>query len=237
MLSTHLKCAHEPFEAQNLSYILRYRNNEISEKDTLDFLKLRDYWMGLEVEVAHYLYILCPYILKLYPDAKFILTVREPLSWAKSEMKKNLNAEKGIWAQYQKVKYAPFHEQGAESPFKQLLYPLHSYFRYYNHHIKFVLDHVPKENLLVLDTYDISSSQEKIASFIGLPPNSLQNVSFHSGKGKKKDNVENIINSIPDKTIIDAIKSESLEFIKNNVPFLLKRMDYLFKNEIDEPSQ
>lgn len=227
IFKSNFKSAHEPFEAQNLYRIIEFRKGLMDDDKVINFLKLRNDWLRLEVEAAHYLYILTPYIHQLFPDAKFILTVREPLSWLKSEMRMNIKMHSGIWENYQDIKYGSFSDKDSLFKKNDYIYPLNSYLRYYNHHIKFIIENLPKENLLVLDTFEIVNSLENLATFVGLPSNSLLNAYIHSGKYKKNNKDGNFNEIITDKEIINGIKIECLGTIDKYVPFLRNRMNYL----------
>lgn len=97
-----------------------YKN--VSESEIENVLTMRDIFLNLEVEAAHYLYMLVPYLADLFPDAKFILTVREPRSWLNSEINMNLKtAGDGFWDKYQQFKYGKY-SYSYDSDYKDLLY-------------------------------------------------------------------------------------------------------------------
>ncbi len=218
---------HEPFVNTNLSYIIKIWEKKLDDKSIIRFIKKRDYWLDLDVEASHYLYILAPYLYKLFPDAKFILTVREPLSWIKSEMRMNLKIPGGQWGKYQNIKYSTFSQGDSIIASNEFLFPLPCYLRYYNHHIKFVMDNIPRDNLLIIDTFNIPSSLDQISSFVGLPPNSIKQGSSHRGVYKGNHEIDAIMKNITDEEIIKNILSESYDFINTNVPFLRDRMRYI----------
>ena len=108
-----------------------------------------------------------------YPNAKFILTIREPRSWIKSQQKFY-----GHYARSCKNWLAPWRRgsnivYGTECPS-----PVQAIKRYHQHN-RNVIDAIPKDRLLVMDIPG-GDGWEKLCPFLGvpIPDNKYGNMSF-----------------------------------------------------------
>lgn len=124
-----------------------------------------------------------------FPDARFILTIRDCYSWVDSALNhqagRKLSEPNETFLRYWIApgsEYAP-----AETVLKENgLYPLKSYFRAWASHNQRVLDTVPPDRLLVIRTNDISESPERIAAFLGVPAHMLDRDRAHSFRTRKR---------------------------------------------------
>jgi translation initiation factor 2 beta subunit (eIF-2beta)/eIF-5 len=227
LFGTHFCSKHEPLSGPTVKFCMGVANNKVSNSEVEKVLKMRDLFLNLEVEAAHYLFIFVPYLADLFPDAKFILTVREPRSWLNSKINMNLKtAGDGFWDEYQQIKYGkysyPYQSDYLEC--NKYLYPISNYLKYYKNHIKTVIDYVPKNRLLIVDTFSISKELERIASFAKVSLNQLNLEKQHVSKGKKLIQIEQFV--VKD-IITHKIQTQCESFINEYVPFLRQHMGYL----------
>lgn len=164
------RAAHEP-----LAHDFHPRLRTIQDDPTVDgYLLRRDRYLGLEFEASHFLHAVVGRLTALFPDATFVLTVREPTSWLESMINEVYDTASAgwdpIWRDWDR--YATGPEAALppeESAFAdRLRRPLNGFLRYWSRHIDHVLDAVPRDRLMVLDVRDIDSRVAEVADFIGL---------------------------------------------------------------------
>ena len=69
---------------------LSYCQGEIDKSTLYNALNERDANYQLDMEASHYLHHLSGALVDLFPMARFILTIRDPLSWIQSEINQKL---------------------------------------------------------------------------------------------------------------------------------------------------
>ena len=82
--SSEIKSEHEPDLARTLSLIKKIVNSDDSDIEN-ELLK-RDEELSLDLEASHPSVFFIPYFLKIFPDAKYIVTLRNPRSWLSSRL-------------------------------------------------------------------------------------------------------------------------------------------------------
>lgn len=203
-----LKGEHEPQASVVLDFIIK----DNSEKDIENFIIARDKILRHDFEASYYQILFIKHLVKLFPNSYYILTIRDPLDWLKSVKNNTLNKayqNNGIWGKfifkvfgdlnldYNKTKnknYVVFHEQ----------------LEYYKKHIDLALKHIPKERLLILDTYDINDKIQNISEFIDVQHKNINKKSHVAGNRYKnvleisddaKQHILDICNHFSDKGV------------------------------------
>ncbi|MDZ7693143.1 MAG: sulfotransferase [Balneolaceae bacterium] len=214
---------HEPYHGATVKLLIDLYKNKISKDRIINHLKVKDEILQLELEAAHYLYKLVPELVSLFPESKFILTVREPRSWLESEINMNYRSVRGkIWS---RLEYARYDKYGFEYKIPKLknikgVYPISSYLHYYLEHIDLVLKSVPPERLLILDTFNLNGSIDKLCDFTGADKKRLNFTKIHSSKNSEKQIHlnESVSEDVLNKKIEDICK----KYICKNLPVLEK---------------
>lgn len=227
MFAKNFRSKHEPFSGPTIKWLMRMKKNQYPDVEIRDYIFFRKLYMDLDLESAHYL---CFIIHKLVPfdkDAKFIFTIRDPVSWLNSEINMNLKTgQQGVWYKYQKFKYGNY-DYKYESMFLKNtpeLFPLSSYLGYYKFHIKSILQNIPNHRLLILDTYEISHSTNKISAFAGIDIQMLNQNKSHVSKGGK---IVNIREKIDQKLISDKVKEHCTDLFQGELSFMKKYIEQL----------
>lgn len=222
---------HEPFSAETITYLLRWKNGVYGDNQIKRILKFRDYLLNLEMEASYHMYYFSCFLPALFPQARFILTVREPISWAESLM----NQESYIWGkisfwqaliQYRHDSYElDFEHESLRNSDYGGIFPLRSYLRYWNEHLKKTLEYIPKERLLVVDTFKLEDRIDEIASFVGADLDRLSLEKIHSGRQEaKRIRLDELV---PASALVSAVRDECLDLIDARFPFLYQHMPYL----------
>ncbi len=154
------------------------------------FLRERDRRVWLEMDSSNLNIHFLPELLRLHPGAQFILTVRDAKSWVDSEINHFLaHPFPGHWRAMWDRRYRAgvFYHPAEEEPLaRRGLYTLEGYLRYWEEHNRLALDLVPRGQLLVVPTRDITPSIPKIAAFLGMSRNEISEERAHSFAAAKK---------------------------------------------------
>jgi hypothetical protein len=129
-------------------------------------------------------------LVSLFPDAKFILTIRDPYSWLDSFI--NHQLARGCsdkWLKLRNYRFRPdkyTHQQGEFILKEKGLYTLDGYLSYWAHHNRTVIDTVPADRLLIVRTDKITERAEEIAAFVGMSSRNLRKEKSHAFRAKEK---------------------------------------------------
>ncbi len=178
------RAVHEASWEAMIDLIIQHQDGRLSTDEAEKILLRRDRSLWLELESSWLLAYWIDIYLKLFPEAKFILTIRDPYSWLDSV----LNHEKGrqvgpIWSRilqrfYQGDKLrSPPEERRLE---QRGFYPLDGYLAAWNRHNRMILQRVPRDRLLVVRTHRLTQSLPQIARFLNIQENMLNIKQSHT---------------------------------------------------------
>lgn len=220
IFSRNYAAAHEPNTAATIVNILDWFHQKYSKTTMLKILSCRDKILKLDIESSHYLHHISDLLVEKFPQAKFILTVREPMSWLESEVNQNyLTRNKGMWRALEEYRYSKYNYEHEFSNLKDMrnIYPIRSYLSYWKDHISTVLTNVPSERLLVIDTFKLSHEINNIASFLGDEGITIDKDKQHSGKMPKKIK---LYDKLDQNKIRELVQIHCQDFIQKNLPFM-----------------
>ena len=151
----------------------------MTEREYRDWLVARDREMALEIDSSWFHGSIVDLLVSEFPNARFVLTIRDCYSWLNSEFKRVLHTPS---QQPQRVKMRAFVYNGVattHAPEERVLkeaglYPVDNYLARWAAHNEKVLATVPRERLLVVRTQEIRARANEIADFAGLPRYALQ---------------------------------------------------------------
>lgn len=189
------RAEHEPFWWQLVPCLNALAQNHPDACNQAQrLIRRRRIELDLDLESAHILGPLVPFLARTFADARFILPVRHPRQWLDSLIEDQIYGQseplyKGWWRVYDcyfgdrstaswPAEEAPLRDQG--------LYPLRSMLTYWRDHHLRILDSVPTERLLILPTEAISESRELLAAFAGVPASDLHMAASHSYARKRR---------------------------------------------------
>jgi len=195
------RSGHEAHGVETIELLYKWKENELSQSELRKALRHRDRTWRLECDVAHFLGPFIPYLVDLFPQAKFILTVRNPRSWLRSVIDQCINNSREHlldsmpqyrWAQLRNLYYGPPpNDYPPEETFLEG-YNLHTISGFLGHwaeHNRTVLDHVPSDRLLIVRTPDISHALSRIASFVGVERDALQERQSHTYEAPERHGI------------------------------------------------
>ena len=174
MLSGKLKASHEPEPGELIEKILARQNDALSETDFHAWLRARDRRLALEVDSSNLNFWLVDFLVHEFPEARFVLTIRDCYSWLNSFMNHWLHRPSvdARWACLHELRFGSKDAVFApgEHRLKELgFYPLAAYLKYWAQHNEQVIAKVPPARLIVVRTDQLAQRAFEIADFTGLP--------------------------------------------------------------------
>jgi hypothetical protein len=191
-LFSNYRSFHEPENRDFIANLNLYLRDCLSQEHMRRLLQERDRKFQPEVESSHFYVYVVDLLVAMHPRAKFILTIREPLSWLRSFINDTYGFDNGdrssVWNAYRdlRMRTAESHPPQEAILADAGLYSLEGYFSYWRMHIERVIDAVPPERLFVLPTSEISYRLQAIADFAGVPASSLRCELSHSHKATRE---------------------------------------------------
>ncbi len=180
------RSAHEP-EAEILVPVVSDLLGGRTDVAIDEFLTRRDARLRLELESSGLLVPVLPHLVRLFPDARFVLTAREPRSWFASQAShfiRNNEMRGTFWQLWRAARFAGHEFTDHDRPLREArLYPLAGFLSWWTRHNQMVLDAVPPERLLIVKTNDIGPRGAEIASFLGADPSKINLENSHMLKG------------------------------------------------------
>lgn len=187
------RAAHEPRRARVLETIMAEAMGWITKERRDQLWMDQMAWANLEVNSSHHNVHFISTILKNYPEAKIVLTMRDVYSWVDSHINHDINrvAEMRLTAlrdyRFGANRYQ-FHPE--EKPLQERgCYTLRGYMAYWAWSYQNVLDLVPEDKLLVVRLGELKKSTEAIANFAGVDPDTLNPEKSHQFEGLGPNNL------------------------------------------------
>ena len=188
MFQGQFRAAHEPALVDSLAHTMSWNRGEQPRARMRALLRWRDRRLGLELEAAHYLHHLAPLLVEEFPAARFVLTLREPVSWLESEINQNLRAgEFPFWRALADQRYGRY---GAALPAAErglaaagCAHAIAAHLQYWRDHIEGVLAAVPNDRLLVVRTDQLDERAAELAAFLGVAPDLVDRARSRAGAG------------------------------------------------------
>tara|TARA_A100001391_G_scaffold34822_1_gene19009 strand:+ start:586 stop:1248 length:663 start_codon:yes stop_codon:yes gene_type:complete len=186
MLSNY-RSAHEPAAAVSTHQIMLHESGCRSDAHFGRFLNLRDRFLNLEFEASHFLVYACKLLPRLFPQAKFIFTIRDPLSWILSERNQNRSTlrSNGLWREYELFRYDGTKPWDRQKTINNDIFTVEQYIIYWKFHCSSVLDSIPRDQLLIVPTRKIDTMLGEITDFVEIPVSSIQRSNAHRSNKQK----------------------------------------------------
>ena len=197
------RAAHEPDTIRTNQLVIDWLEQKIERSDMERRFHNRDRRLKLELESSHPLGYVSDILAQIFPDAKFIITIREPYSWLESRLNFHYQTDPPVWKAYRKYFWTDRHSGYA--PEETLLMnfglcSLDTYLSQYADHYARVFSNIPEERSLVLKTSQLSQSIAKIADFLGVKESTIRLA--HSKKSPNK---------------IQPLKEMNPQFVKSKI--------------------
>lgn len=188
-IANMLRCnaAHEP-ETQTLLYLYKlHKQGKLSIDQQVRILRARDVQLWLELESNFMLGLVIKALVQAFPDAKYILTVRNPYSWLESQVNQQIefgHIEPWKSAFYDMFGNHPHTEHDLILRHKKLN-SVAGYLSYWAEYNKLVIENIPKENLLTVNTSELTAKSSSISDFVGAKGVNASKTHTYARKEKK----------------------------------------------------
>lgn len=191
----YYRAAHEPGMAALAGVVEATYAGAIGRQELRRFLRAHDRERRLEMESSHPIALFCGELVQVFPEAKFILTVRDCHSWLDSAINQHLgdlrHPDPHQPAYWKRLNDLYFGRAGGHPPAERVLeqaglYTLDGYLSFWAAHYRRVLDAVPEDRLLVVRTDRLSRELDRIARFAGIPADTLDATRRHSHRTAAK---------------------------------------------------
>lgn len=227
MFRANYRADHEPERASIVDVMYAHYSGQLSDEGLCLYLKKRDKRLWLEIESNCFLGYRPDLLYRVYPQAHYILTVREPESWLGSIFDNNINFPRtdshtvrrwhDVFFEPQKFSYGP-HDQVLR---EQNLYPLDAYINYWINANRSACEAIPGEQLLILGTRQIKKNVDSIAKFLGVASDSIRVGESHLHKTRRKHSVLELLDPAYIKDRLESVCGElyaSLKFGHDSLP-------------------
>lgn len=194
-LCSGYRSRHEPDEKFMISFINRMQTGGLTSSEAISILKKRDYHHWLEMESSHYCGEVIRPLAEAFPKAKFILTVRDCVSWTDSWFNHQLARKRLPNDSIFSIGRANYYDKGFtysryDNFLKELgLFPLKAYLAYWARRNDTVVNTIEPSQLFVMQTNRIREQAHMLASFLDICPNTLLSEASHQFKAKGKFNI------------------------------------------------
>jgi hypothetical protein len=188
MFRRHHRSAHEPEEDLLIEHILGVADGRVSSAVLERYLTEADKRLKLEMNASLLNYFVLPSLVEMFGEARFILTVRPPLVWLESMINQQLRIPCPVrWQRLRDLRFGNTATFSAEEHALEArgLYTLKGYLSYWARHNRDVLQQVPGDRLLVVETNRLASSIGRIAEFLGVPASTLNARDAHAFKARR----------------------------------------------------
>lgn len=192
VFESNFRAGHELEREDLIRTIHRHYRREIGDEEYITELKRRDIRVWLEFEATCFLGYRPDLLYRAFPNAKYILTIREPLSWLDSMINHTINyppRSEDVIALWHGMFFEPqdYPHTEQDKVLKQHgVYSVEAYLRYWARSIQSVLDSIPSEQLLILQTAEVAKRHDKIAAFLGIEEAQLDRQSSHMNQAPAK---------------------------------------------------
>jgi len=195
IFSSGYRTAHEPHAKELLAIITALQKGVIDKQNFRKHIIYLDNKLQLEFNSSFLNNWQLDVLVAEFPDAKFILTIRDCYSWLNSFINGLFFPHSQIPSENKRFLNMIFgKETHPYSKEERILYEgggytldgLLSYWVKVNNE---VLASVPKSRLLVVKTHEITGQMNKIADFLNIPPKTLDLTKSHMNKSRKHPNI------------------------------------------------
>lgn len=193
MFEKNYRSAHEESHGKLINSFLDWQAGGIEAEDFRSILLDHGRYAWLEMDSSHVHIEYVDQLVDLFPQAKFILTIRDCYSWVDSFFNQVLNYEpRDYWLRLHAWRYGKMDLECLLEE-KVLIdhgfHPLKNYFAAWAAHNQRALECVPSERLLIIRTTELSSSADRIAHFLEIPSSMIDIQKSHQFKAPKRHNL------------------------------------------------
>jgi Sulfotransferase domain len=195
MFSKNVRARHEAEFSDVIDHVIDWREGRLTEEQMIEWLRRRDRELALEVDSTGMNNEFLDLLLREFPDARYLLTIRDCYSWLNSVINHRLRFQgKGSPAWMKWWQWRAGFESGMHAPEEQVLKDigvptLDAHLSQWASRNSDVLVKVPASQLLIIRTDQISQRAFDIADFARLPRRAVRLDRTHSFANPTKQEI------------------------------------------------
>lgn len=189
MFNKRFHSAHEPIPQETIQLVIDFLENKLSKTKVAKILKERDELLNLEMESNHLLSHFSEIFVDIFPEAKYIITIREPYNHLNSRLNSHLHPAR-TWKPYLNYFFTRNHkgfEPEEQILKKKKLFSLNTYLQLYASHYNRVLSNIPEQKRTIIRTDKLNNLAGILSLFFNIDKSSLQN--SHANANNRKINI------------------------------------------------
>lgn len=185
MFDSSVRAFHEAGAGKIIELITSPLGDDERKQSLVRFVRERDRVISAEVDSSQLNYFLLDILLDEYPNAKFLLTIRDCYTWLNSFINHSLRVSSAapLWRRFRDLRFQAdrlAHPAEEAALAQRGLYTLEGYLSYWTKHNSDVIAGVPGERLLIVRTSEIAVRAHEIADFAGLSRDLIRGDSLHA---------------------------------------------------------
>jgi hypothetical protein len=211
LFSRQARSGHEPHRPETVHDMYGHFRGEISDEQLIKSYRVRDKQLMLTLESNCFLAYRPDLLYATFPHSKFIVTIRNPLTWLDSIFDNNLNFPRGKtptmtrWHQVFFQDTDTSNRNGDNPLVERGLYPLDTYLAYWARTYRSILHALPSEERLIVGTNQISRRADEIGKFVGIDLSSNRSHVIHRNKTSIKHRV---LEELDERYVADRINHQ-----------------------------
>jgi len=208
---------HEAGHSQMIKAIFSRVTGEMTDAQAERFIRDRDKQLKLEMDSSQLHCTFLDVMVRQFPQAKFILTIRDCYGFLNSVIDHQL--ARPVSKSWQRLRHLRFDGFG-HSPHEKVLadhglYTIDGYLSYWFRHNQMALSHVPANRLLIVKTKQIGADAGKIAEFLDVSPDTLDTQAAHAYPAQKR---HGLLARIDPGFLQDRVDAQCLSLMKRFYP-------------------
>ncbi len=201
MFERRFRSRHEYLAAEVYPVIEAWVTGRANEAVVRTFLRERDRSGALEMDSAGFHFRWIALLVDEFPEARFVVTLRDCRSWLESLVNYVLDAgvAGGEFAGPERARLGlPFDLPYRDATTRERLRPaladcVPAFLAYWRDGNLALLDAVPEDRRLIVRTHEISNSLDRVAQFLGIDSDEIDATEAHSLRGARQVRLADVI--------------------------------------------
>jgi hypothetical protein len=197
LLATRYRAAHEPEREEILDMIRRESRGEIDESAVSDYLIRRDQRLNLEYDIAWANQFIIGHLLAVFPEAKFVVLVRDPYTWLQSiighlisrQIPRDVRSFLDWW--FGPERYP--HTRNDHELKTCGVYSIEALLNAWNRHVDACTLILQRDRRLIVRTHELNQSYSRLAEFLEIPVESLDVQGGHLNRSVWSGQLESLL--------------------------------------------
>jgi Sulfotransferase domain len=222
MFEDSLRAAHEPESHHLLRLVLGRASAKLTQSEFVAGVEALFRSLNLELNVCQINGFIVDTLVDLYPEAAYVLTVRDARSWVRSIVNHQVTrmSYDPAWQDFRELRFQPeAHPRRPEDrPLeKNACYSLDAYLSYWVRHNAGVIQRVPAGRLLIVPMAQLAREAASIAAFIGAGPAAANAEKGHVYSG---DYIDSPLDEMNPDYVKDRIAFYTDRLLEQTLPLL-----------------